>query len=349
MPILQHPRVVGQGCDYMLNVRSFNGLRDVFCITSTAQQFRFHWFPASDELAAAADLPQFQGLVVAPETPMTGRTVSSSVTFDHTQPGLVRAIATVIIKAYCSPVEPVRLITPERMYIVLTDAAWLWQSLSATRCAELNNNLRITLTRDTKRCQLFTVLRAYWRQAQLKVWLTLAGEELTCLAVVKQCVDQTAAQKETALWQQVNGCPHVFHKLVSARWSVVMPLVIHARIDPITTQPTFVFDLRHWCLEDNVVVGHFPALLHQLSAEMEVKAREYSDVREVAVAAIEKAALRRVVHDDLAWRHIALMPVVDRDGRLLRVEPVLIDFGRTRTVDTVQEARGAMLAALQEM
>jgi hypothetical protein len=128
----------------------------------------------------------------------------------------------------------------------------------------------------------------------------------------------------------------------------VTPLVIPLRENP-EGGFTFKFDLRNWCAVNDVTVGSLPDNLRQLSEDMQAMAPLYKEVREVAIQAVERAALQRVVHEDLEFRHIALLPILGGDRRLQSVVPVLIDFGRVRTVATVVEAREIMLARLREL
>ena len=49
-----------------------------------------------------------------------------------------------------------------------------------------------------------------------------------------------------------------------------------------------------------------------------------------------------VQHDDLAWRHIALLPVFNA-GEVVKLRPVLIDFDRVTVGVAPAAARQAML------
>jgi hypothetical protein len=49
MNVLDHPRVHGQAFDCLIDAMGFYGLLHMLCLTTTVEEFRFHWLPHSDE------------------------------------------------------------------------------------------------------------------------------------------------------------------------------------------------------------------------------------------------------------------------------------------------------------
>jgi len=62
--VLDKPRVIGQLYDYLLMLKSFHGLENVFGILSTYKKWRVCWLqsPQTDAIAAADTLEQLQKL-----------------------------------------------------------------------------------------------------------------------------------------------------------------------------------------------------------------------------------------------------------------------------------------------
>jgi hypothetical protein len=345
--ILDDPLTVGQAVDYMLALRSFSGQRDVFCIATTLKDFQFHWLQGSDHYATSDKLPVPSGpreVVLAPQA----RAASSSRVYTHHSPDLLKTLATVVIKAYCSAHEQVHTVHEQSMYILLDAEGWRWHRLSQAEAASITAEISGCLNASAERCSHFLVLKALCHRGDRKVWLTTTGGRSPCLAVIKQCSSRAEAEGEAAMWKAVNSCDAAFSTRVSGYWSLVTPLVIPLRENP-EGEFTFKFDLRKWCAVNDVTVGSLPDNLRQLSEDMQAMAPLYKEVREVAIQAVERAALQRVVHEDLEFRHIALLPVLGGDCRLQSLVPVLIDFGRVRTVATVAEAREIMLVRLREL
>jgi hypothetical protein len=54
--IMNKPMVHGQIYDYMLRLRSFHGLKNVFGIVTTYTQWRLYWLPDCDDIAAATSV-----------------------------------------------------------------------------------------------------------------------------------------------------------------------------------------------------------------------------------------------------------------------------------------------------
>lgn len=57
--IMDAPLLHGQIYDYMLRLQSFHGLRHVFGIASTYNQWRFYWLPSCDKIAAKDHVNEF--------------------------------------------------------------------------------------------------------------------------------------------------------------------------------------------------------------------------------------------------------------------------------------------------
>ncbi len=74
------------------------------------------------------------------------------------------------------------------------------------------------------------------------------------------------------------------------------------------------------------------------------------DIIDVARKAVQKCATQKVIHKDLEWRHIALLPVfTDDSSAVLLFEPILIDFEYVAQTNSEQEALDAMNLRLDEM
>lgn len=72
------------------------------------------------------------------------------------------------------------------------------------------------------------------------------------------------------------------------------------------------------------------------------------DPETVARGAIARVTSLGYVHDDLEWRHVALMPSFV-DGELEELRPVLIDLSSIRAVNEGEDAADYMENKLQEL
>ena len=72
--------------------------------------------------------------------------------------------------------------------------------------------------------------------------------------------------------------------------------------------------------------------------------------RKIAQKAIENLAEKRLVHRDIEWRHIALLPVIDEENQVItKLLPIFIDLTSVTEVETVEMAREEMMQRLEEM
>jgi hypothetical protein len=112
----------------------------------------------------------------------------------------------------------------------------------------------------------------------------------------------------------------------------------------------FDFDISHWVTQEGVVAQALPPRLSIFQEQIQVLGAAL-DPRTVAELAIHRTAAKRVQHDDLAWRHVALLPVLapDSSHKVVELRPVLIDFGRVTTDVKVAVATAVMMDKLNEM
>ena len=149
------------------------------------------------------------------------------------------------------------------------------------------------------------------------------------------------------MWRRVNDCDSAFATKLRGTPAVGMPFAIHASSDRETQQVSFNLDISHWTLQRG---AEEQALSLQLAAFQQQVQRLGAglDARDIAAHAIERTAVRGVQYDDLAWHHVALLPVFNA-GEVVELCPVLIDFDRVTVGVSPAAARQTMLQKLNEM
>ena len=119
-----------------------------------------------------------------------------------------------------------------------------------------------------------------------------------------------------------------------------MPLALHAKVKH--GKVSVNFDLSAWCSQNGATAGKLPPQLAALSQALQDHGRSVN-IRDVARRAVKKAAAAKIIHTDLEWRHVALLPKFSNDGaRFVGLEPILIDFGSTAESGSEQEALDEM-------
>jgi hypothetical protein len=112
----------------------------------------------------------------------------------------------------------------------------------------------------------------------------------------------------------------------------------------------FDFDVSQWVTQPGVVAQALPSRLSTFQEQIRALGAGL-DPGTVAELAIQRTAAKRVQHDDLAWRHVALLPVFEPGSseKVVALRPVLIDFGRVTTDVEVAVATEVMMAKFRDM
>lgn len=344
--VLDDPRVKGQIADYMLDVMSFFGQHHIFGITSTMKDFMVHWFPHSNEYATATTLSPKSAQPMQTEAPLNvERSLCSSKAIAHTDRDLVTTLVSVLQKSWYSPYNAVPLIHRDRTYVQFDAKTWQWVKLdlSAARVAALSYDV----TPDAQHSTSYAVVKYFDRSSHSKVWLTIAQPSMQ-IVVMKLMANVRQAQAECDLWHTINDCEHAYVTTVNEKAALCMPLALHADVS-LDGHVTINYDLSAWSCQRGAVAGPLPPKLQSLSQQLQEMGKSV-DLADVAMKAIQRAAAQKVVHTDLEWRHIAVLPRFSADGATVEaLQPVLLDFGQVDTVASEQEAHLAMTQRLDLM
>jgi hypothetical protein len=341
--VLDNPKVHGQALDCMADIMSSFGQYHVFGITTTMEEFRVHWFPHSDQYAAATAIP---AIVDTPELDraqvVRNRVLHHSRLMRHDDPDLLVTLTSVVLKSWRSPYASVGLLDLNRAFIRLTSANWNWVRMEKATIDALTLDPDLSGADPTAH----VIVKCFLRADEKKVWMVIT-EPQGRLMVAKVVQDAVKAAREVEIWNRANECTTAFTTVICAVPAICTPFVFNASEDCMTRRVWFDLDLSRWIVQRGAVAQPLPPSLAQFQAQLKHLGVGL-DPRDIARQAIDRMAQLGLQHDDLAWRHIALMPVV-QEGKVTALKPALIDFGEvTDNVDPAA-ARAVMHAKLQEM
>lgn len=334
--VLDDAQVLGQAFDYGRMLYSFHGQVDCFVILSTLKDWKILWSPHSDGAANATTLPASPGHTdPTPQLLPAERTLHSSELIALDDKKLLPTLMSVVEKCLASGYHSVPVIASTRSYIKLLEKNWNWAPMSEAQVVEYQAGITFALRAGTAASTDFTVLKYMTAFNDCRVWVTIAGGSKS-LVVVKQTVAEEDAVYEAELWRTVNASEHAFATRVLKKPAVGMPFAYPAT--EINHTVVFSFDIHKWGSQDGATAGAVPhnmvaqtQRIRQLAAE-----KGLLDVRTAAEQAIRRFAEANVVHEDLAWRHVALLPVFNLAGtEVVDVLPVLLDLERRRTKTSV--------------
>lgn len=342
--VLDDLRVYGQALDYMADIMSFFGQFHVFGITTTMQDFRINWFPHSDQYAAATSIPPVVDMPALNRGEVVlNRVLHHSRLVRHDDPELLGMLASAVVKCFQSPYVQVGLIDTSRAFIRLTSTSWNWM--------RLKQGVVDFLTLDPTGLSAagptdFFILKYFFRTYEKKVWLVISQPQ-NRLVVAKLVPDKMIAAQEVTMWNSVNECNDAFSTVLRTVPAICTPFVIHASKSGADRRVGFDLDISHWIVQH----GALPQSLPPMLAEFQDQVRRLGadlDPREIARQAIVRMAELGLQHDDLAWRHIALLPVF-HEGGVTALKPALIDFGRVTSGVEPAQARHVMFGKLAEL
>lgn len=359
--ILNDPSVMGQTCDYMIDAQSFFGFEDIFGISTNLKEWKFLWFPHSDERAKSTHVACAMPTSPVPGLKLsTARRLHSTRVYHHTEPEVGRIIISMFHKSLRSRYTTVPLFSSERMYVQLSESTWVWRRMDDAAVSNYQQCVSIELTGNTKKCSAFTVLKYMYRLDRApRVWLTVAGAKPPTLVVLKQVDRKEKLAVELRCWRELNGVTHAFSTTVDGTTALCMPLVIHAR--EAGGGVRFEFDLCKWTAPDTVVADPVPAPLLRINQQLHALVERNPQLRDpihVLRLAIENTGTRwisgtgtrngYVEHSDLQWRHVALLPIC-QEHNVVDLKPILIDFGRVTMHESSEDALSAMRARADQM
>ncbi len=328
----------GQLYDYLLRIRSFYGLKYVLGLYTNWDEWRFGWLSDSDASAEASNLDYAVDGPINQLQDTRVLHVSQIFTRRNSKP-LANALGSWFKKLIFNAnfVTPVALFAPERAYIYLTKKSWGWRQGIPINSAELSMPRYGVNT--------FYLLRDFHGATDGRVWLAChikqsLGENIgqivvlkfiSRIAIGKEGNERTVAMDEVSRWHKL-GITSVYCTTLAKRCALVMPLGFHY------SSSGQQIDSTWW---DDYDPTKIPITDFQ---EWYTKAAEY-DPTAAMKECIKSCADAKLVHSDIQWRHVALVPqYVNSEFGMQKVLKVqFIDLSQMTTVDTSDEAESKML------
>lgn len=185
------------------------------------------------------------------------------------------------------------------------------------------------------------------RDHQLKPSYALYAVQCSSLSAGRHtdaAQEKAKAKRESDAWNRVCGTSVSFTVILMGRHCVIMPFAFHTIVPPVdrsASVPYIVNSLDDWksvMYATTSGVGGDPAAAstsitplteHFASAVEQIKQLKLTDVLEDAIASMARC---KMIHGDLEWRHVAMVPIITR-GMLWRstrvtYKSILIDLSR---------------------
>ena len=283
-PVLDDPILAGQIFDYMMCLRQFNGLRNIFGIITTYNEWKICWLEDTDK-AAASEMklsndeygPPMEGIRIASK-----RVVRCSRIYKNHEPELIKVLVSVVHKMFHSPSTPPKLLYEEtRAYVKLTENSYGWETLPSGTI--------LKYTPPPAQTTQFYLLQDYHGGADGRVWLGCSESghlvvikfgkthELQSEQVHMHGADEDTDygliyRREAERWNNIwspNGYT-VRVRNLTGRTALVMPFAFHVHM---SKEGTIEFKgPNHWakgCICDNRYAGTSESSEHKQIDEVE--------------------------------------------------------------------------------
>lgn len=336
---LDDPRIIGQMYDDLMQLFAFFGQSYIFGILTTFEEWKFTCLDNSLNYYMQNDC------IIPPHSEIqpisTIRQLYGSEKIKYTNPLLSKFLLSIIFKSWKSPCSPVPLLQVGRQYLVCSEASYKWVLLTDHLLNEQEK--KITLYPPNKRTKCFIVLRYFHKGADGDVFLGMSFNGNIC--VIKHFYDSKDCDQEFAFWNKLWD-KKVFKMILSKRPSLVMPYVYQCHSKN-NGEIFFEFDLRKWGFfsqfdpESDSVFLLISQTIEELALDLTPKI-----VAENAINTLIEANLQ---HDDVEWRHVALLPKFDNEKQIIGLQSILIDLTRMHEIkeNELESAKFEMLSKLE--
>ena len=319
----------------MVGLKSFYNQKYIFGIVTTLDEWKICWL-ADTNKCGVSDFLLENDLSEDDENIYDDRIIYSTRVYKHNEKDLAKIVLSVLVKSYYSPKYPVNLFSNKRNYVYLKEHTWHWVHYKKNEIDNLSNLINFDVPHGNT--SNFTILRYFNGGHYSKVRLAISDQgNIVVLKEFLQEDNNIIAEQEKECWKKINGKKVNITTIVN-NTTLVMPLVFTIDVNFINKTITIPLDLKVWGIEKNAIPGEFPEILENINIEL---AKQHIDIKEIAELAIEKCARAGYVHEDFQLWHVAVFPVISNE-KIVRLEPVLIDFEHMTKIDDIDEARSVM-------
>jgi hypothetical protein len=334
----------GQIFDYMLQLRAFHGVRQVFGIITTLIEWQIVWLPDTQEAALATDL-SYGPNIVDSTIPSTRSLHVSKDIYCFDEPRLLCACLTTVLKKMKLSSNDrivVALNSSKRFYIEVTPKLWQWKTIE--------NDLPLSLMPPTTCPSNLLLLRDYHGGADGRVWLTasLSGR-IAVLKILSTAQDYSIAdaEKEASAWARCGFT--AFASEYMKQPCVVMPFAMHVKVH--SGKLVFEEGLDHCTsYENHEVLCDQSDNVKYFKEFVDLVRREERDIPTILQKAVHFLASHNIAHLDIEWRHVALVPIFSRStNKLVGIQEMLIDLTRVEFTSTFEEAMDIMQPSLDTL
>lgn len=313
--ILDNKKVIGQVYDYMISIRAFFNAKEIFGILTTLEEWKFLKLPEEEDL----DFKK--------------REVMETKIYNLSDKRLVKTIISIINHSLLSENYPISVFDLKRSYIEYKEKKWRWKIFNEKKLDSLTKKINLNIYKEYK-IKNYNIIKYFpdGKDTQTSLCITNHGS----LGVIKQYFGEDIKffKKEAKMWKKIYDLNLEITTLCSCP-SLILPLIFTANSrekkffekekEYYKTEVYFQLDLKKLFTTTGAIPGNLSPELKKIQYNIE-KVYEGEKVYDCAVTAIKDFAQKGYYHDDFEWRHVGLKPILDKNGEIIELKPILIDL-----------------------
>eukprot|EP00834_Sanchytrium_tribonematis_P004819 NODE_258_length_11607_cov_1.052659.p3 type:complete len:557 gc:universal NODE_258_length_11607_cov_1.052659:994-2664(+) len=329
--------------DYMIDLRNSYHVRFPYGIFTTYYEWRIFWFEDSDIPSKLTDKYAFDEYCENTKDSQCGIEgnikVYMSRIYRYDESDLIELLVSLMYKVSQTPTSiPNRLAQIQLKYVHVSSNSLEFKSLPTNF---IKNETPFSYDMPSARCTQFYILNWNHRGGDGTVAICCSPNgNLGVLKFFHNFENENEIINERDRWNLLwaTNC-----RIVKAnnKTALLMPFAIHIR----TIENQHIFcGLNFW----NSRQVESPQFLESemcIKIGMEILKNYQAEPLEVFKSAYQEMLNANIVHDDIKWSHVALLPVKIRSG--YKLKPILIDLTRTRPLTDPKEIE--MERALKEL
>lgn len=351
--ILDDPKVIAQITQYMRLYRCFRGLCHVLGIVTTLTEWKIVWLPDCDEYARSTTLASPQNFEIS-EDAVVNNSVSGTQTITGSDPKVHHYISSVILKAFygATRYQLHHLTIPKRLVACVNQSTLSWKRLKWQQ----NNKFCFSLPGKTTPLN-FYLLEDMSHGAHGRLWIVTSptSTSLYKVFVMKVFATEKVSTKRSHEMFEQNTATETGNKVFYAEASCWRALHFDFRQITICGSDALLLPYAitaksssEWNLSFLMNIRDF--MDANLVEQIQVYLQQHFP-RAVAINAIETVSNAGILHEDIKWEHVAVVPVpVFEQKKLVHYEfrSTFIDYGNSKFTHS-EEARAEMISKLNRL
>jgi hypothetical protein len=342
---LTRKELMAQTANYLFELRYSFGVAYPIGIVTNYRTWTVCWLKETIGLAGETDVDTFKSSSPGSlEIAEVETLYYHGPVMTHNDPKTVELLVTALQKMSLVSTQFPHTDLFERQFVITTKNSYSWGKLQ---------KMSFTYTMPAKNTRNFVLVHSYHHGGDGRVWLSFSKKGSA--VVLKFPHEKKYADKEANLWKKVWKVDAAFCCPLNGQSAIVIPFAWHCRpnYDDDDKVSSIRFSRVHDWVSDQT--GESPAqnIVVKEDEELEKCLADFDPVK-VAFEAIVTMADAGYKHEDLEWRHVALLPVSKKRmfGKVQwSLRPILIDLTRHSSVknkDHVKQQMDYLMSQLDD-